>query len=187
MLYYASPQGRNSSCADPWDIFLRRGFLRCPWRVLPVSAPTKPSFKLPYHNGSQTTDSASAFQIPFGDHPLNLERYREYSHGPCARITRTNAYYVILCYVIVCYILCVYVCIYIYYHHYIMCIHIYIYIHIHMMYIYITPFREEEDRWEDKIPFGGGEPFSAAGLQGKSIIVIIIIIITVIIIVSSNL
>ena len=27
--------------------------------------------------------------IPFGDHLLNLERYREYQHGPCARMTRT--------------------------------------------------------------------------------------------------
>ena len=29
-------------------------------------------------------------RIPFGDHPLKLERYREDSHGPCARMTRTN-------------------------------------------------------------------------------------------------
>jgi len=28
--------------------------------------------------------------IPFGDHPLNLEQYREDEHGPCARMTRTN-------------------------------------------------------------------------------------------------
>ena len=29
-------------------------------------------------------------RIPFGDHPLKLERYREDLHGPCARMTRTN-------------------------------------------------------------------------------------------------
>ena len=29
-------------------------------------------------------------RIPFGDHPLKLERYREYEPGPCARMTRTN-------------------------------------------------------------------------------------------------
>ena len=28
--------------------------------------------------------------IPFGDHPLKLERCREDQHGPCARMTRTN-------------------------------------------------------------------------------------------------
>ena len=28
--------------------------------------------------------------IPFGDHPLKLERYREDYHGQCARVTRTN-------------------------------------------------------------------------------------------------
>ena len=28
--------------------------------------------------------------IPFGDHPLKLERHREDQHGPCARMTRTN-------------------------------------------------------------------------------------------------
>ena len=26
----------------------------------------------------------------FGDHPFKLERYREYQHGPCARVTRTH-------------------------------------------------------------------------------------------------
>ena len=30
------------------------------------------------------------YWIPFGDHPLKLERYREDWHGPCARMTRTN-------------------------------------------------------------------------------------------------
>ena len=29
-------------------------------------------------------------RIPFGDHPLKLERYREDYHGPCARMTRIN-------------------------------------------------------------------------------------------------
>ena len=29
-------------------------------------------------------------RIPFGDHPLKSERYREDSHGPGARMTRTN-------------------------------------------------------------------------------------------------
>ena len=28
--------------------------------------------------------------IPFGDHPLELERYREHQCGPCARMTRTS-------------------------------------------------------------------------------------------------
>ena len=28
--------------------------------------------------------------IPFGDHPLKLERCREDQHGPCARMTRTH-------------------------------------------------------------------------------------------------
>ena len=28
--------------------------------------------------------------IRFGDHPLNLERYRLYYHGPCARMTHTH-------------------------------------------------------------------------------------------------
>ena len=28
--------------------------------------------------------------IPFGDHPLELERYREDQYGPCARMTRAN-------------------------------------------------------------------------------------------------
>ena len=28
--------------------------------------------------------------IPFGDHPLKLERCREDKHGPCARMTHTN-------------------------------------------------------------------------------------------------
>ena len=39
-------------------------------------------------------------RIPFGDHPIKLERYREDLHGPCARMTRTNRevfmYYTIL-------------------------------------------------------------------------------------------
>ena len=30
------------------------------------------------------------FEVSFGDHPLKLERYREDSHGPCARMTRTH-------------------------------------------------------------------------------------------------
>ena len=33
---------------------------------------------------------ASRALIALGDHPLNLERYREDYHGPCARMTRTN-------------------------------------------------------------------------------------------------
>ena len=32
----------------------------------------------------------SLVRIPFGDHPLTLERYREDWHGPCARMTRTD-------------------------------------------------------------------------------------------------
>ena len=28
--------------------------------------------------------------IPFGDHPLNMERCREYEYGPCSRMTRTH-------------------------------------------------------------------------------------------------
>ena len=34
--------------------------------------------------------AAKCVWIPFGDHPLKLERYREDQHGPCARMTRTN-------------------------------------------------------------------------------------------------
>ena len=34
--------------------------------------------------------STGSTWIPFGDHPLTLERYREYQHVPCARMTRTT-------------------------------------------------------------------------------------------------
>jgi len=40
--------------------------------------------------GSWTRMSAELVRIPFGDHPLTLERCREDYRGPCARMTRTN-------------------------------------------------------------------------------------------------
>ena len=35
-------------------------------------------------------ENGARARVPFGDHPLKLERRREDSHGPCARMTRTN-------------------------------------------------------------------------------------------------
>ena len=39
---------------------------------------------------SKYQPEASNTGIPFGDHPLTLERYREDLHGPCARMTCTH-------------------------------------------------------------------------------------------------
>ena len=38
----------------------------------------------------ETVECVLGAWIPFGDHPLKLERRREDKHGPCARMTRTH-------------------------------------------------------------------------------------------------
>ena len=88
-------------------------------------------------------------RIPFGDHPLNLERYREDQHGLDARMTRTNRegqtiYAHIRTQTCLCVSHAIYIYIYIYvaYVYVHVCIHVYIYIYIciHLslsLYIYI--------------------------------------------------
>ena len=59
---------------------------------------------------TSTIDSISISRIPFGDHLLKLERYREDYHGPCTRMTGTHREV----HNIVSMCVCIYIYIYIY-------------------------------------------------------------------------